>query len=79
VEWSYCGSHTPVEDREWPDDKYRILVQPDSTAESIAQEALGRANMGEFGIVSHKISTGEGYEINSSDPVALVSFLFLFL
>ena len=73
VEWVYCGSHTPVEEREWDENKYRILVKADSTAETIAQEALGRATMGEFGVVEHTIKTEEGYEISPTDPVALVS------
>jgi hypothetical protein len=73
VEWEYCGSHTPVEDRMWPEDKYRILVNAASTAEVIAQEALGRSNMGEYGIVNHSIKTEEGYQISPNDPVALVS------
>jgi hypothetical protein len=72
IEWSYCGSHTPVEEREWEDSKFRILVGADSTAESIAQEALGRADMGEYGIVEHNLKTEEGYAIKSTDPVALV-------
>jgi hypothetical protein len=73
VEWEYCGSHTPAEDREWPENKYRILVKPESTAESIAQEALSRADMGEFGIVQHKLKTEEGFEISPNDPIMLVS------
>lgn len=75
VEWEYVGSHTPAEDREFPEDKYRILVNAASTAEVIAQEALGRSNLGEFGIVDHSIKTEEGYQISPNDPVALVSAL----
>jgi len=73
VRWEYCGSHRPVEERSWDDQKFRLLVTSTDNAESIAKQAISKVDLGEFQIVDWEVETSEGFKISLTDKVDLVS------